>query len=332
MGHRCFASLSDIAEPVDLAVIVLPAVACAGAMRECAAKGVKAAIVMSSGFGEAGRQDLQDELLMAARSTGIRFVGPNTAGFVSMESALVASISMVCAMNPLRAGGVAFVTQSGAMGGSCWAARWSKEWASATGSRSATRPTWTLPTTSKRWQTTRACMSSRCFLKACAMAPDSFAPAKLRRAQASRSSSTRAAPPRSAPRRPRRTLGALAGSHKVFSAMCRQHGLIQVDDIADLLPLARTFAWTAERMRLHDVRGRRVGIVSASGGICGVAADECERFGLSVPELPQATQDTIRGFVPSFASVRNPIDVTGQIRASATGYQDTRSCCAGRSS
>jgi acyl-CoA synthetase (NDP forming) len=117
--------------------------------------------------------------------------------------------------------------------------------------------------------------------------------------------------------------GALAGSHKVFSAMCRQQGLIQVDDVADLLPLAKTFAWLGERLDLRMQRAARIGIVSASGGICGVAADECDRLGLQVPELAAATQSAIRAVVPEFASMRNPVDVTGQIRSSATGYQDT---------
>lgn len=109
----------------------------------------------------------------------------------------------------------------------------------------------------------------------------------------------------------------------MFGALCRQYGLIQVDDLAELLPLARTFAWLGSRLDLRQQRARRVGVVSASGGICGVAADECDLAGLQVPELPPARQATIRRLVPEFAAVRNPVDVTGQIRSSATGYQDT---------
>lgn len=323
LGLRCHASVKDVPGPVDLAILVLPAEACVAAMRECGEKGVRAAIVMSSGFAEAGDHALQAELTSAARAAGIRFVGPNSAGFVNLPAKLVASISMVCAMRPFRAGGVAFITQSGAMGGSMLG-RGMEEGVGFS-----------------HWVTTgnEADLDAADYLEHLADDPHArvFAlflegvrdAAKFRRAceKAARARKPvivyKSGTSEVGARTSASHTGALAGSHAVFKAFCRQHGLILVEDVADLLPLARTFAWVAERLDLASVRGNRIGIVSASGGICGVAADECERHGLAVPELPAVVQAEIRGYVPSFASVRNPIDVTGQIRASATGYQDT---------
>ena len=66
-----------------------------------------------------------------------------------------------------------------------------------------------------------------------------------------------------------------------------------------------------------------MGLIAPSGGICGVAADECHRARLEIPALDATAQETIRQYVPSFGAVRNPVDVTQQIRAYATGYQDT---------
>ena len=117
-GRRCVARVADIEGPVDCAVIVVPASACVDAMRDCAAKGVRAAIVMSSGFAEAGEVGLQEELARVAREAGIRWVGPNTAGFVDFHHPFAATISMVGDMQPFVRGGVAFITQSGALGGS----------------------------------------------------------------------------------------------------------------------------------------------------------------------------------------------------------------------
>ncbi len=323
LGRRCYASVKEVPGPLDLAILVLPAHACVAAMQECAEKGVRAAIVMSSGFAEAGHVELQEALVGAARGAGIRFVGPNTAGFVNLETKLVASISMVCAMRPFRAGGVAFITQSGAMGGSMLG-RGMEEGVGFS-----------------HWVTTgnEADLDAADYLEHLADDPSArvFAlflegvrdAAKLR---AACTKAARAGKPVIVYKSGASVVGAyasashtgaLAGSHAVFSAFCRQHGLVLVDDVADLLPLARTFAWIGERLDFAAIGGRRVGIVSASGGICGVAADECERHGLAVPELPADVQAEIRGYVPAFASVRNPIDVTGQIRASATGYQDT---------
>ena len=322
-GRRCVARVVDIPDEVDVAVLVVPAAACADALRDCAAKGVRAAIVMSSGFAEAGEPALQDELLAIAREAGIRLVGPNSAGFVAVHHRFVATISMVGQMRPLRAGGVAFITQSGALGGSMLGRGLEQG------------------VGFSHWITigNQADLSAADYLDHLADDPNvrvfalflegitdgpRFVAAARRAARAGKpvlvykSGASAVGAATSATH-----TGALAGSHAVFSSMCRQHGLVQVDDLAELLPLARTFAWLGERLEPGSLRAARIGIVSASGGICGVAADECELAGLAVPELSAARQAQIRGYVPEFASVRNPVDVTGQIRASATGYQDT---------
>lgn len=323
LHYRCYGSVNDIAEPVDLAVIVLPAAGCAEAMRACGQKGVKAAIVMSSGFAEAGDDALQAELVRAAKESGIRFVGPNTAGFVCLESSLVASISMVCAMNPLRRGGVAFITQSGALGGSLLGRAMEEgvgfsHWITVGNEADLDAADYVEaladdPEVKVFALFLEGVRDGPKFLRACGRAAAAGKPIIVYKSGSSDVGAQASAS----------HTGAMAGSHKVFGAVCRQYGLTLVDDVADLLLLARTFAWTAERLSFDTLGGTRVGIVSASGGICSVAADECDRVGLAVPQLPQATQDTIRRFVPEFASVRNPIDVTGQIRSSATGYQDT---------
>jgi acetate---CoA ligase (ADP-forming) len=323
LGHRCHASIREVPGPVDLAVLVLPAEACVAAMRECGEKGVRAAIVMSSGFGEAGNRQLEDELKSAARAAGVRFIGPNTAGFVSVPAKLVASISMVCAMRPFRPGGVAFITQSGAMGGSMLGRGMEEgvgfsHWVT-TGNEADLDTADYLdhladdPDARVFALFLEGVRDAPKFLRACAKAARFRKPIIVYKSGASEVGARASVS----------HTGAIAGSHAVFSAICRQHGLIRVDDVADLLPIARTFAWVGERLDFAAVAGNRVGLISASGGICGVAADECERHGLTVPELSGAVQEEIRGYVPSFASVRNPVDVTGQIRASATGYQST---------
>lgn len=322
-GRRCVASVADIDGEVDVALLVVPAAACAAALRDCAARGVKAAIVMSAGFAEAGEDALQHELVAVARAGGIRLVGPNTAGFVDLHHRFAATISMVGEMKPLRAGGVAFITQSGALGGSMLGRGMEQgvgfsHWVT-TGNQADLSAADYLDHLADDPQARVFAL----FLESVTDGPRFIAAArKAARAgkpvivYKSGASAVGAATSAS-------HTGALAGSHAVFSAMCRQHGLIQVDDLADLLPLARTFAWLGERLDLRAARAARVGIVSASGGICGVAADECDAAGLQVPELGEARQAQIRGYVPAFASVRNPVDVTGQIRSSATGYQDT---------
>ncbi|HSC00968.1 MAG TPA: CoA-binding protein, partial [Burkholderiaceae bacterium] len=322
-GRRCVNSVRAIDGEVDVALLVVPADACLDALRDCAAKGVKAAIVMSAGFAETGDAALQNDLLAVARSAGMRLVGPNTAGFVNFHYRFAATISMVGDMRPFITGGVAFVTQSGALGGSMLGRGMEQgvgfsHWVT-TGNQADLTAADFLdhlvddPSAHVFALFLESVADPPRLVAACRRAARAGKPVIVYKSGASAVGAASSAS----------HTGALAGSHRVFGALCRQHGLVQVDDLADLLPLARSFAWLGERLDLRRQRARRIGIVSASGGICGVAADECELAGLQVPELPAATQQRIRGFVPEFASVRNPVDVTGQIRSSATGYQDT---------
>jgi len=321
-GRRAVPRVTDVEGPVDAAVIVVPAAACVEAMRDCAVKRVKAAIVMSAGFAEAGAAALQDELTAVARAAGIRFVGPNTAGFVDFHHRFAATISMVGDMQPFRAGGVAFITQSGALGGSMLGRGMEEGVGFSHWVTTGNQADLTAADVLEHLADDADAKVFALFLESVPDGPRFVAAAgKAARAgkpvlvYKSGASAVGAASSAS-------HTGALAGSHAVFSAMCRQHGLVQVDDLAQLLPLAKTFAWLGERLDLRAARAGRIGIVSASGGICGVAADECELAGLAVPELAAARQAEIRAVVPAFASVRNPVDVTGQIRSSATGYQD----------
>lgn len=321
-GRRCVARVGDIDGEVDVALLVVPAEACVEALRDCAAKGVKAAIVMSAGFAEAGRPELQDELLEVARAAGLRLVGPNTAGFVDFHHRFAATISMVGQMQPFVAGGVAFITQSGALGGSMIGRGMEQgvgfsHWVTTGNQADLTAAEYLEHLVDDPHARVFALFLESVadpprFVAACRRAARAGKPVLVYKSGASAVGAASSAS----------HTGALAGSHAVFGALCRQHGVVQVDDLAELLPLARSFAWLGSRLDLRQQRARRVGVVSASGGICGVAADECELAGLQVPELPAARQASIRRLVPEFATVRNPVDVTGQIRSSATGYQD----------
>ncbi|MGO9774844.1 MAG: acetate--CoA ligase family protein [Roseiarcus sp.] len=319
LGSRCYASVSQIEADVDLAFILLAAEACPAAIDECAAKGVKAAIVFSSGFAEAGEKELELELVRRARRRGIRLVGPNTAGFVNVHENMVASISMVCAINPFRKGPIAFVTQSGALGGSMLGRAMEQgigfsHWIS-TGNEAdidaAEYVDYLLdePDVGVVALFLEGVRDGPRFIAAAEKAARLQKPIVVYKTGRSKVGAEAAAS----------HTGALAGSDRIFDGVCKQFGLVRVDDVADLFSTALAFAWIGRKLP----RGPRMAIISASGGICGVGADECAALGLELPELDEAAKATIASFTPSFASLRNPIDVTGQIRSHPTGYQDT---------
>ena len=99
--------------------------------------------------------------------------------------------------------------------------------------------------------------------------------------------------------------GSLVGDDRVFDAVCRQLGIIRVASIEDLVFTAALLA------KLGHVRDRRLGLVSISGGVCEMAADQAEAAGIDVPRLATGTQEALRAILPAFGTPNNPLDVTG---------------------
>ena len=317
-GRRCYANVRDIEEGVDLALIVLRAEACPDAMADCAAKGVKVAVVYAAGFAEAGDRALQDRLLGAARAGGVRLCGPNTNGFINAVDNLVCCTSSVSDMNPFPGGDIAFIGQSGALGGSMLGCAMEEgsgfSYSVTTGNEADLGAADYLD---YLIDDDRAKVFAL-FLEGVGDAPKFLAAAgKAARARKPIVVYKVGLSDIAAEACASHT-GALAGSDRVFDAVCRQYGLIRVDDLAELLPTATAFSWIGDKLP----RGNRVGIVSASGGISGVAADECHRFGLEIPELDAEAKARIGEFVPSFGSVRNPVDLTQQVRSRVSAYSD----------
>ncbi len=114
LDHKAFKKITDVPGEVDLAVFVIPAPSIPAVMEDCVQKGVKAAVIISAGFADAGEEGrkLQDEVLQIARRGGIRFVGPNCMGFWSASSKLKATMIPL----QIRPGPLALVTQGGNIG------------------------------------------------------------------------------------------------------------------------------------------------------------------------------------------------------------------------
>ncbi len=113
LGVKAYRSISDVPEPVDLAVIVAPAATVAGVIRECGECGVEGALAISGGFREMGPAgaELERQLLQEAQTAGIRLIGPDSLGVMSPLSGLNATIASTMA----RVGSVGFISQSGAL-------------------------------------------------------------------------------------------------------------------------------------------------------------------------------------------------------------------------
>jgi acyl-CoA synthetase (NDP forming) len=307
-GRPAVPTLREVQGPVDLAVIVVPASAVPQAMDDCAAKGVKSAIILSSGFAEtdsAGKL-AQERLTAVAREAGIRVVGPNCMGALNVRDGMFATFSQSFEHGLPQAGGIGIVSQSGAFGAHC------------------------LVSARERglglslWATT----GNECDvdLGECLefMAGDVHTNVLLLYMEGCRDKDklVRGLELAAARRKPvlvlkvgRTELGAqaaashtasLVGSDAVYDALFEQYGVHRAESLDELMDIA--YACTARKFPAAG----KVGLVTISGGVGVLMADAATAAGLQVPPMPAETQAKLKQLIP-YAAVRNPVDTTAQV-------------------
>lgn len=304
-------AVSHIEAPVDLAVIVSPPATVTGVLQDCGQAGVGAAVIITAGFSEVGDDTAEAEIVRVAREQGIRFVGPNCAGIVNTHHHLFPTLE-----TPPPAGGVTLVAQSGAVGGVflAWAKKFglgiSKFVSYGNGADlneiDLLRYLATDPETDVVALYIESVADGRAFMQAVetCSAHKPIVVIKAGRSQSGR----------------RATLshtGSMAGADAVYEAALRQSGAIRVYTIEELFDLCKAFAY------LPPVQGRRVVVVTNSGGPGVLAADWAETVGLEVAEPSAATRERLKQFLPPHCAIRNPIDLT--VEGTESGYRETLS-------
>jgi acetyltransferase len=314
-GRPAYPDLRDVPGEVDLAVIATPAATVPDIIAAAATKGVSAAVVLSAGFAETGAAGakLQAEALAAARSGGVRLVGPNCFGVQNADLPLNASIS---AGAPRGGGGVSIVTQSGSYGMAVHALgrdeglRVAKVFAA--GNKADITDAELLgylrddPATSVICLLLESITDARGFF-AEACRTTSVKPV-IAVVQGRTGAGQRAAVSHTA---------ALATDDAVRDAALRQAGVARVRTGLQALDAAR--ALSGQPLP----RGPRVAVVTNSGGTGVELADLLADEGLEVPELSGPLQDELRALLPGYASARNPVDMTPTWRLFATLYPAT---------
>jgi acetyltransferase len=302
-------SVIKIEKPVDLAVIASPASTVPAVLEECGQVGIKAIVVISSGFSEVGNKAGEEEIRRIARQYGMRVVGPNCAGIVNTHHKLFASLET----RPPK-GEVAFISQSGALGGAVlsWAEEQGMGFSKflSYGNRADLDEIDLLPYLAQDPETKVAALyiesvaDGRAFLQAVR----EFTRHKpLVVIKSGRSQSGQ-----------RATLshtGSMAGSDAVYDAALRSCGAIRVSSVEEMFDLCKGF------VSLPPVQGRRVAIVTNSGGPGVLAADRAEEVGLQVSEPSPRLRERLKQFLPAHCSLRNPIDLT--VEGTEAGYRET---------
>ncbi len=307
-GLPAFPSLAAIPDPVDLAVVVVPAERVEEALEAAAARGVQAAIVFSSGFaevGEAGRAAQARLGALAARS-GLRIIGPNCQGVAHLPSRLVATFASPFLDADLAIGPIAMVSQSGAMAGMLYemarAAGLGLNYWVSTGNEADVQAAEILAEVVEDPETRVACLYLE-DVKDAARLREALARAHRRGVPVFVLKSGRSAAGR---RAASSHTGALAGEDAVYDAVFDDWGAIRCADPAGLLALPQAF--------LHyRAAGSRVAILSNSGGLGVLSVDLCADLGLVPAEFSVETTAILRAALPDFAAAANPVDLTAQM-------------------
>ena len=297
-GVSGYSAVADIDHPVDLAVIASPAPTVTEVLEDCGKAGVKTAVIITAGFSEVGNHAEEEEIVQVAKRNGIRFCGPNCAGIIDTNYRLYPTLET----RPPQ-GEVAFVTQSGALGGAVLS------WAEEQG----------LGFSKFVSYGNGADLNEIDFLsylvddpetKAVALYIETVSDGRAFMAAAQRLTRIKPLVVIKAGRSisgQRATLshtGSMAGSDAVYNAALHRCGAIRVDTIEEMFDLCRGF------VSLPTVNGRRLVIVTNSGGPGVLAADRAESEGLTLDEPSQQLTNELASFLPPVCSLHNPIDLT----------------------
>ncbi|HYY78607.1 MAG TPA: GNAT family N-acetyltransferase, partial [Actinomycetes bacterium] len=298
-----YPTVAEVPGPVDLAVVVVPAGGVVQAARQCAAKGVRALVVISAGFAETGPEGVerQAELLRVCREAGMRLIGPNCLGVVDTnpEVRLNATFGPIA---PVR-GRVGFLSQSGALGLAV------VDYANALGlGLSSFVSVGNKADISGNdlldyWEQDADTAVVLLYLESFGN-PRKFARVARRVARSKPIVAVKSGRSVAGARASSSHTGALlAGSDVTVDALFRQAGVIRTDTLAELFDVASLLA------NQPRPAGRRVGIVTNAGGPGILCADACEAGGLQVVELSAGLRRALAEGLPAAAATANPVDM-----------------------
>jgi len=300
-GLTAYRSVSEIPETVDLAVIVVPAPHVLAVVTECGRAGVGGLVVISAGFAETGAagRSAERELVEIARWFGMRIVGPNCMGIVNTDP----EISMNATFSPVAPvrGKLGFSSQSGGLGIAILSEATHRDLGVSSFVSVGNKADVSGNDLLRYWEEDPATAVILMYLESFGN-PRHFARISRRISRKKPIIAVKAGRSTSGTRGATSHTAALATPDAAVAALFRQAGVIRVDTLEELFDVADVL--------VHQPlpKGARVAIVGNAGGPGVLAADACEGYGLSVPELSAVTQQQLRAVLSPEAAVTNPVD------------------------
>lgn len=300
LGLKVYKNIFEIEEKVDVAIIVVPAKVAENIIEDVAKK-ARYIIVITSGFSEVGNIEGEKKIVEAARKHGARVLGPNVFGIYSAKPPINATFGP----SKIKAGNVAVVSQSGALGiAMIGKAAEENMGLSAIVSIGNKADLTEVEILSYLFQddSTRVVFlyiegleNGREFLDIIRKRPPNKSIIVLKAGRSKAGARAVAS-----------HTGSLAGSDAVFDAAFRQVGILRADSLEDGLNWVTTIALSP------PPKGKNVVIVTNGGGLGVIAADACEKYGLHLFDDMEVLRKTFQDVMPEFGSYKNPVDITGQ--------------------
>ncbi len=303
VGQEAYRSLSDIHDPVDLAIVTIPAEHVISLIPQLQAKGIHHMLLITSGFSEtdnAGKKR-EKELVASARQAGIQILGPNTMGICNPH------VALNCTSLPVqpRPGSTALVSQSGNMGTQFLAFAEHQGIGIRGFCGSGNEAMTTIEDFLEVFEADELTKTVMLYIESVKNGRRFYETArrlgKIKPIILMKGGQTQAGIKAAASH-----TGALSTDARIFNSVCRQAGIVKVEQSMDLLDLAAAFS------SLPLPKGNRAGIMTLGGGWGVVTADLCNEYHIDVPDLSPGLIEQIDKWLPPFWSRSNPIDLVGE--------------------
>lgn len=316
LGWPVYPEIAAVPGDVDMAIIAIPASKVLAVLEDCVRKGVKTAVIFSSGFAEVGGSGITEQAKISAiaRESGMRILGPNGLGVTNISAAVFATFSPLFLPRLAPDGCIGLVSQSGAFGGYV---------ANLAAQRGVSFSTWIttgneadidLPDAIALQSQDPATRVILVYMEGARNGPKLLTALGMARAAGKPVIILKVGRTAAGAEAAASHTAALAGADDIYDAVFRQAGAFRAQSVGEWFGLGYAYAVG------KPPAGREIGLITISGGVGVMMADEACRNGLEPTPLSAAAQAGLKELVP-FAGTRNPVDVTGQMVADLSAFE-----------
>ncbi|MBP7211950.1 acetate--CoA ligase family protein [bacterium] len=301
-GLQAYTSVLEVPESIDLALIVVNAKFVLSTIDQCHEKGIKGICIITAGFKETGKEgvELEAQLVAKLKEYGMRCVGPNCLGVVNTEPSV--SMDGCFAESLPERGHIGFVSQSGALGGGILNILKDLTLGFAQFISIGNQADVNAETALEYWENDDDVEQMLLYMESI-QNPANFRKLATRISKKKPILALKAGRSAAGASAASSHTGSLAGADKAANALLMQSGVIREYSLKNLFATAKVFKTSP------IPKGDRVAVITNSGGPGIMATDAICEYGLKMAKISDATKDKLRSFLPSAASVKNPIDM-----------------------